>query len=212
MVAAFPLAKLGTLLLRQASKPIAVYAKEQAKKSQFFRTYICMPPAQIYNWCEVKMKMWIMNLGRPVDIPKLNEAMAIELGANLLGEAIIFTVAAALLYMEYTRQTRKEAAKEDARKSELDTLGYTIQELYFQTEKQDAQIRELTRTIIDLESKVLKKPFSGPSPPLIILPEPEDSREDRGVPEGGHGSDGLVTHALRYVTNDVFPSRGVYSR
>jgi len=34
-----------------------------------------------------------MNLGKPVNIPKLNEKMAIELGAELLGEAIIFTIA-----------------------------------------------------------------------------------------------------------------------
>lgn len=46
VVAAFPAAKLGTLLIRQVSKPIANYAKERAKKHPFFRKYICMPPAQ----------------------------------------------------------------------------------------------------------------------------------------------------------------------
>nr|CAD7425593.1 unnamed protein product [Timema monikensis] len=47
VVGAFPIAKLGTLLLRQISKPIANIAKEKAKQSHFFRTYICMPPAQL---------------------------------------------------------------------------------------------------------------------------------------------------------------------
>lgn len=46
VVAAFPVAKLGALLLRQISKPIASFAKERAKQNPFFRTYICMPPAQ----------------------------------------------------------------------------------------------------------------------------------------------------------------------
>lgn len=47
--------------------------------------------------------MWIMNLGKPVNIPQLNEQMAIELGANLLGEGIIYILGAALLIVEYNR-------------------------------------------------------------------------------------------------------------
>lgn len=46
VAAAFPVAKLGSLVLRQLSKPIANYSKTKAKNSLFFRTYICMPPAQ----------------------------------------------------------------------------------------------------------------------------------------------------------------------
>lgn len=46
VVGAFPAAKLGALLLKQISKPIANAVKQQAKSSPFFRTYICMPPAQ----------------------------------------------------------------------------------------------------------------------------------------------------------------------
>lgn len=184
----FPAAKLGVLLMKQLSKPIANYVKENAKKHPFFRKHVCMPPAQceyaswtkqsdveslrhlaspgrtswrnkpglwwwpktsntkvwgiicapltiptiiivivaVYNWCEVKMKMWIMNLGKPVEIPKLNEAMAIELGANLLGETIIFSIAAFLLYLEYARQVRKETAKEAARAEEMLNINTAI--------------------------------------------------------------------------------------
>lgn len=46
VAAAFPVAKLGALVLKQLSKPIANYVKTQAKQSLLFRTYICMPPAQ----------------------------------------------------------------------------------------------------------------------------------------------------------------------
>lgn len=56
-----------------------------------------MPPAQFYNYIEVKTKMLSLNLGKPVTVPKLNEAMAIDLGANLLGEVIIFVIGAGLL-------------------------------------------------------------------------------------------------------------------
>lgn len=60
--------------------------------------------SSVYNWCEIKAKMWVMNLGKPVNVPQLNEAMAIELGANMLGETIVFTIAAGILYFEYARQ------------------------------------------------------------------------------------------------------------
>lgn len=46
VMAAFPVAKLGALLLKQVSKPIASFAKERAKSHPVFRKYVCMPPAQ----------------------------------------------------------------------------------------------------------------------------------------------------------------------
>lgn len=57
----------------------------------------------VYNWVEVKTKMWALNLGKPVNVPPLTEAMAVELGANLLGEFIIFAIGAGLLIFEYAR-------------------------------------------------------------------------------------------------------------
>lgn len=47
--------------------------------------------------------MWALNLGKPVNVPQLNETMAIELGANLLGEVIIFTIGSGILIFEYIR-------------------------------------------------------------------------------------------------------------
>lgn len=57
----------------------------------------------VYNWMEVKTRMWVLNLGKPVSIPQLNETQAIELGANLLGETIIYSIGAGLLIFEYKR-------------------------------------------------------------------------------------------------------------
>jgi len=56
--------------------------------------------------------MWSLNLGSPAAVPRLSEAMAIELGANLLGESIIFVTAAAILVFEYQRSSRKETEKQ----------------------------------------------------------------------------------------------------
>ncbi|XP_058467971.1 putative OPA3-like protein CG13603 isoform X3 [Malaya genurostris] len=158
VVGAFPAAKLGVLAMKQISKPIATLLKERAKNSPFFRKYVCMPPAQFYNWMEVKTKMWAMNLGKPTNVPVLNEAMAIELGANLLGEIVIFTIGAGLLLLEYQRQVRKEANKEEIVIQEKLELQATINELIFQVQRQDTQIREMARVVADLESKSSWKP------------------------------------------------------
>ncbi|XP_050320739.1 putative OPA3-like protein CG13603 isoform X2 [Bactrocera neohumeralis] len=156
-IGAFPAAKLGVLAIKQISKPIANVIKSNAKQSPIFRKYVCMPPAQLYNWVEVKTKMWALNLGKPVAVPPLNEAMAIELGANLLGEAIIFVIGAAVLIFEYTRQSNNEAKKQETIRQEKAELAITLAEMGFRLERQDAQIREMTRALADLG-----KPISNP--------------------------------------------------
>lgn len=97
--------------------------------------------------------MWSMNLGKPVNVQPLNEAMAIELGANLLGEVIIFTVGAGVLILEYVRSSKKETTKEETILQEKRELKATLRELQFQAERQDAQIRELQRILAEVESK-----------------------------------------------------------
>lgn len=115
--------------------------------------------------------MWVLNLGKPVNVPELSETMAIELGANLLGEIIIFSIGSGLLIFEYRRyashllaamaivaidccishrQSKKETAKEELAMEEKRDLQYTIQELALNIERQDAQIRHLSRIVAEL--------------------------------------------------------------
>lgn len=160
---AFPVVKLGALLLKQVSKPLATALKNKAKKSYFFRTYICMPPAQMYHWWDVRLRMWSMNLGKPTQIPKLNESMAIDLGAELLGEFFIFTTAAGLLIAEYTRSTMKESAKEAERQARFDKLESQTENLEFVVEQQSAEIRELTRLVYSIPGAGASKKQQGKS-------------------------------------------------
>ena len=46
VVGAFPIAKLLYLGVRQMSKPVANRIKAGARRSEFFKSYICLPPAQ----------------------------------------------------------------------------------------------------------------------------------------------------------------------
>jgi len=77
----------------------------------------------------VKLRRWSSNTGQPIQIKKVSEQEAIELGANMFGEAIIFVVASVILVAEYARQKEKEAAKEKAGVDVLVNLQLQISEL-----------------------------------------------------------------------------------
>jgi len=147
---AFPIAKLAGIVIKQMGKPLANFAKERAKNNHFFRPYVCMPPAQFYHWCEVRMKMYVMNIGKSGDgstIPKLNEQAAIELGSSLLGEGVIFAVAVGVLGYEYNRQRVNEKTKEQIEQDFLYNLESKVNDLIVNNEELHAQIRELTRLV-----------------------------------------------------------------
>lgn len=115
--------------------------------------------------------MWVMNMGKPDTIPPLNEQMAIELGANLLGESIVFVVAAGVIVLEYSRQLRKEATKEAARQEEIDDLNNRIRDLCIYVETHHAQIRRLEHSIAEIDSKTIRIPWKGGSkPPTEEIP------------------------------------------
>lgn len=174
--AAFPLLKLGAVFMKQISKPIANFTQNYAKSHPFFRRYVCLPPARMYNWSEFKLKMWILTFDKPVNITVLNEDMAIELGANLLGEFVVFSIAAVLVIMEVNRSARKDAVKEAARKQEVANLTSRVQDLYKKIEQQDAQIQEMHRNVVELSASTKpslpepqqKLPKSPPIAPKII--------------------------------------------
>lgn len=100
---AFPIVKLGALAARQLSKRLAKRIQNRAKTSPTLKTYLCLPIANAYHKMEVTFTMRALNLKKPEKIPKMTEAAAIELGAELLGEFIIFGVAALTVTLEYRR-------------------------------------------------------------------------------------------------------------
>lgn len=163
VVGVFPALKLGVLFVKQISKPLAKFLVNQAKNHPVFRTYFIIPPAQFYHWAEVKAKMYIMNLGKPTKVAKLNETMAIELGANLMGEVIIFSVAGGCLILEYNRQVAKEAKKEEARLQQLQTFTDEIRNLNQVTSQQESQIQYLHEAIQELAKHTKYEVIAKPS-------------------------------------------------
>ncbi|XP_056622377.1 optic atrophy 3 protein homolog [Triplophysa dalaica] len=151
VVGAFPIAKLLYVGIRQLSKPLANRIKAGARQSEFFKNYICLPPAQAYHWIEMRTKMRIMGF-RGSSIKPLNEDAAAELGAELLGEAIIFIIGGGCMVLEYSRQAANSRRKEEELTENMNNLHTQLGELALATETMDAQIREINRLLLSLPS------------------------------------------------------------
>ncbi|XP_035536571.1 optic atrophy 3 protein homolog [Morone saxatilis] len=147
VVGAFPIAKLLYLGVRQMSKPVANRIKAGARRSDFFKTYICLPPAQLYHWIEMRTKMRIMGF-RGSTIKPLNEEAAAELGAELLGEAVVFLVGGGCMVLEYSRQAANSRRKEEELSDTITSLQTQLAELALTTETLDAQLREVNRQLV----------------------------------------------------------------
>ncbi|XP_053524474.1 optic atrophy 3 protein isoform X1 [Artibeus jamaicensis] len=141
VVGAFPMAKLLYLGIRQVSKPLANRIKEAARRSEFFKTYICLPPAQLYHWAEMRAKMSIMGFNAEAVKP-LNEATAAELGAELLGEATIFLVACSCLMLEYWRQKSHHRLKKRQQRVAWDTMRDEVEHLALVLEELQARVQQ----------------------------------------------------------------------
>ncbi|KAF9995463.1 hypothetical protein BGZ80_000074 [Entomortierella chlamydospora] len=146
--------KLGFLAIRTISKPIANSIKSYSVKHPKFRD-ACIGVAQFTHRAEMQLKMKF--LGYKVEsIRPLNDARAVEIGANFLGEAIIFGVAGSLIILENTR-TRMNARD---RKNHVDD---TLDNLLLVTSELREEIKQLEasseKKIEDLqkENVVLRK-------------------------------------------------------
>ncbi|KAG0324491.1 hypothetical protein BGZ99_001739 [Dissophora globulifera] len=146
--------KLGFLAIRTIAKPIANSIKSYSVKHPKFKD-ACISVAQFSHKTEMQLKMKF--LGYKVEsIRPLNDARAVEMGANFLGEAIIFGVAGSLIILENAR-TRMNARD---RKNLVDD---TLENLVLTTTELREEIKELSATAeqrideLRKENQVLKR-------------------------------------------------------
>ncbi|XP_013400039.1 optic atrophy 3 protein homolog [Lingula anatina] len=149
-MAVFPLIKLVTLSIRQLSKPIANQIKIRAKNHEKFRGLLKWG-AQKYHRIETTSKLKLMGIKSTKEVKPLNEEMAVELGADMLGEIFIWSVAVAMIGLESYRQSSKSTASREAVREDLEDQ---IQALEFKLEEQDTKIRELMRLSHHLETEL----------------------------------------------------------
>ena len=94
--------------------------------------------------------MRILGLGKASSVKPLSEEAAVELGAEIIGETFLFSVAVGTISFEYFRQQRKEQEHEGEQTSAISELQSRVEELGIFVEQQDAKIRELQRNMLNL--------------------------------------------------------------
>ncbi|KAG9303690.1 hypothetical protein G9A89_018587 [Geosiphon pyriformis] len=148
--------KLGVLLVRTIAKPIASSLKVRGKIFLWYLTYtfgkrfsamllehcknhprfrsICISIAQATHRIEMQLKLNLLNLPSE-KIRPLNDVKAIEVGANFIGEAIIFGVAGSLIIWEQTRTYKQNKERNYQIDETIGKLKEEVAELRSNLEK-----------------------------------------------------------------------------
>jgi optic atrophy 3 protein len=153
-----PLIKLGYLLIRTVAKPVANILKRQTKDNPAFRS-ICVRLAQRYHRTEIQMSRRLGGASKTVTdaaVRPLDEQRAIELGANFLGETLVFLVAGTVLILDQTVSAQKEYARRQVIEAKFSQLFNEIEVLKegLEHSKQTARVIDKTKTKNDNSNKL----------------------------------------------------------
>ncbi|KAG2658155.1 OPA3-like protein isoform X2 [Panicum virgatum] len=139
-----PVAKLGTLLLKTMSKPIATRLKTEASRHPKFRQLI-INLAQANHRISTNIQRRVYGHATNVEIRPLNEEKAVQAAADLIGELFVFSVAGAAVIFEVQRSARSEARKEEARKNEIEAIRQKEDQLAEEILTMKQKLSELER-------------------------------------------------------------------
>ncbi|XP_054746963.1 putative OPA3-like protein CG13603 isoform X2 [Anastrepha obliqua] len=145
-----PILKLSLLGIQQLSSHVSKFIRMEAKQSKTFRNYMCVPAAQCYHWLDVKIKLLLLNMGRHVKVAPLNEAVATELGAEVLGEFIVFVTASTAIIFETNRQSTKKNIEALSVNMHHKDIIEAMEVLKYRQEQQNAYVQEITRALAAL--------------------------------------------------------------
>ncbi|CEM27664.1 unnamed protein product [Vitrella brassicaformis CCMP3155] len=132
---AFPVVKLMSVLVKQVSKPMAKYMQQRAVNNAWFRN-ACIAFAQTYH----RGEQWVLRSFydqklTATYIRPLNEAKAIEVGTDMLGEIVVFSIVGGAVLWEYRRSAAKEADKERKLQTKLGNLQEQISVLQSENDR-----------------------------------------------------------------------------
>ena len=102
------------------------------------------------------MKMRWMGATGPTHVKPLTDERAAELGAEIIGDAFVYSVAASLVIFEYYRSRKKEQDAEDTQNSEIGRLSESIKRL-------ESEIKDIRKSVDDLNDKTSKKKVESKS-------------------------------------------------
>ncbi|SCZ96875.1 BZ3500_MvSof-1268-A1-R1_Chr4-1g06808 [Microbotryum saponariae] len=127
--------KIASLFLRTLSKPIANRLKKQAKEHERFRE-MTISFAQFLHRSEMRMRVSLLGETHPVVVRPLNDARAIDAGANFISETFLFAFAASIILAENWRSRRAEGKRRDQVQDQLEAHEERLAQLSLDLEKE----------------------------------------------------------------------------
>lgn len=95
---------------------------------------------------EVFVKMRLMGVEGPTEVKALKVDKAAEIGAEMIGEFFIYSIAASVILLEYWRSSRREQSQDEAQDTQIAQLHKTVGRL-------DGEVTELRKRLEQLESR-----------------------------------------------------------
>ncbi|KAL3874647.1 hypothetical protein ACJMK2_037629 [Sinanodonta woodiana] len=142
---AFPLFKLVGTLVKIGAKPLANRVKISAKNSPKVQA-IARWSGQTYHRWDVYYRTKLIGVkSDAANIKPLTDEMAVEEGANIISESIIYLTPLIIFFADYYYTKAKTRNKEEDQVQYLKSLERRIQEMELKEEQHFAQYRELQR-------------------------------------------------------------------
>ena len=111
----------------------------------------------VYHRLEFHIRMRLMGHKGKIEVEPLKENAAVDLGAEMLGEVVVFSIGVAVLYAEYRRQKRGENREENKHQENFRNLQSKVEELALCVEKQNKEIEQLNKFLLKIDDKVSKR-------------------------------------------------------
>ncbi|KAJ3309712.1 hypothetical protein HDV04_005829 [Boothiomyces sp. JEL0838] len=146
--------KLGSLLVKTLSKPLANTLKRRAQSNPKFESF-CINLAQAYNRADVNLKMTFFDY-KTEPIKPLSEAKAVELGANFLSEIIIFSVGVLTILGETWRSSRSKNNQRHEMEKDILELEGKLMELKSKLALKSGELEMLNHTVTIQSSEILE--------------------------------------------------------
>ena len=82
----------------------------------------------------------------PTHVKPLTEEKAAELGAEIIGDTFVYSVAASLILFEYIRSKKKEQDAEDMQNSQIAKLNDSMR-------RSEREMKDIKKCLSDMDSK-----------------------------------------------------------
>jgi hypothetical protein len=110
MLTPLPMIKFGGLVVRTLTKPLANAVKARSKTHPTLKSFCHLIGQKQHDWL-YRFHMSYRGIGN-YTVKPLPKDQAIENGANVIGELILFSVALGVASFEYTRSANSSKIKE----------------------------------------------------------------------------------------------------